>query len=121
VPLLTGEFHLPTRTAGSVNLAILRLLGLQTAMQVGSAPWQTMQVTNPKGVYLPHNADAQAYAVGKPMVITLFDRVTDSLNIQQPTYAGLGFQPTFAQHLDNIKFVYLNPHNAGEAAYYSRS
>jgi hypothetical protein len=107
--LCRGELRQPMQASLSATWQFARQLGFAQSWRVAQQPWISMAIVNPVGVTLPHNAVAQAHTKNAANRIRPFVAGEDLLTIHHPTYAALGFQPHFVQHMDGFKFVYLMP------------
>ncbi len=88
---------------------MLKLIGLVPMLQLAQQPWVSMQIVNPVGVRLSHNATAHAHTKNARDVVNFFDESEHILAIDDPVYRTLEFQPRFVQYMEGFKFVYLAP------------
>jgi hypothetical protein len=112
-----GEVRALRRTTPRAFFALINAFGLSGMRQFLALPWIPVQVVNPIGETLTHNAEAQAYAAAEAVVLQLYDPAYDSIRFAGESFQALDFQPTFVEHMDGFRFVYLNPHNAGDRAF----
>jgi len=107
--IITGEFQRFGKASMQANIQMIKQIGLMRMLRLVQQPWVSMQILNPRGVRLAHNATAHAYTKNKKDTITLFDYQKSVLTIDDPKYADLGFRPQFVQYMEGFKFVYLAP------------
>jgi hypothetical protein len=112
-PICQGGLSEPDRASWRAGLAFAFRLGLSQAQRLSTQPWTRMCIVNPVGVTLPENAMAEAFTKNAANALRYYDARGDSLMLDAPPYADLGFQPRFVQFFQGIKFVYLNPRVGG--------
>jgi hypothetical protein len=108
-PIFSGELSQPGRASLRATLALGAQIGFGRARALAQAPWVGMQILNPLGVSLPHNAVAEAYSKNDVNAVRYWNPRADSIQFGDGPYARLQFTPHFIQHMDGFKFVYLNP------------
>lgn len=113
--IFKGRVRQMQRPSYKADFELMRLLGLKTIQRLAVQPWITIQVMNPVGKVIPHNAEAQAYTKNESNAVRYFDPASDALEFGDNAYRALQFQPRFVQQMSGFKFVYLNPHNVGDA------
>ncbi len=107
--LLDGQLALPQRTPSAITRALMTQMGFFRALRVARQPAVHMQVVNPLGVNLTHNAVADAYTSNATNHIREYTAATDRLSIGASVYRELDFEPQIIQFMTGFKFVYLNP------------
>jgi hypothetical protein len=113
--IFKGRLRQMQRPSYRADFEMMRLLGLKTIQRLAVQPWIAIQVMNPVGKAIPHNAEAQAYTKNESNALRYFDPASDALEFGNDAYRALQFQPRFVQQMSGFKFVYLNPHNVGDA------
>lgn len=113
--IVTGKLRELAQTPRATNWALLKALGWRRSMMAAQQPWIAAQVMNPIGLFKV-NAEAQAYLAADRQVLQIVEAGDATIEFGANVYQSLNFQPQAAQHFSGFKFVYLNPHNAGEAA-----
>jgi hypothetical protein len=113
--IFKGRVRQMQRPSYRVDFDLMRLLGLKTIQRLAVQPWIAIQVMNPVGKVIPHNAEAQAYTKNESNALRFFDLASDALEFGDNAYRALQFGPQFVQQMSGFKFVYLNPHNVGDA------
>ena len=112
--IFEGSVHEEEDNSLGNTLTLLRQPGYRRIHPAVAHPKISVQVVNPMNATIHNNADAQTYTVSSRPVLQLFNPRTDQITFGDKSYAGLNFTPQFIEHLDQLKFVYLNPHNTGE-------
>jgi hypothetical protein len=115
-PIFSGTVAEAAHTRATTLVPMLRVMGARRFIQATRLPWLASQVVNPIG-RLPVNAEAQVYIVNDRQILQMFDPTTDHLAFADPIYRALQFRGQFIEHMHGFKFVYLNPHNAGDTPY----
>jgi len=114
-PIFKGHVQHPAAQPSGVLFSLMGLFGWRNMITSSMQPWLSMQVMNPIGTVIAHNAEAQAYTAMDTRLIHMPD-AHDMLEFGHPLYKGLGFAPQFIYRMTGIKFVYLNVHNQGDAS-----
>lgn len=113
--IVTGQLRELPQTSRAANWALLKALGWRRSMTAAQQPWIAAQVMNPIGLF-KMNAEAQAYLAADRQVLQIVEAGDVTIEFGANVYQGLNFQPQAVQHFSGFKFVYLNPHNAGDTA-----
>jgi hypothetical protein len=114
--IVKGRLRELAQTPRAANWALLKTLGWRQSMAIAAQPWIPAQVMNPIGPTLKINAEAQAYLAADRQVLQLVGADDLVIEFGANVYQGLNFTPQVMQHFSGFKFVYLNPHNAGDTA-----
>ena len=91
------------------GMALFRSFGLRQTLRAATLKTVETRVVNPISDVLPHNADAFTISASDVIVAQLFDDQHDHLMVNDQTYGALGFEPSFVEHMQGFKMVYLNP------------
>lgn len=113
--LAAADLRLLRRSSGRAGRSLARLIGWSGAWALARRPWQQAQVTSPLSGGLAHNADAQTYIAGDSIAVDLWS-AEESCSVDAPVCAGWELRPQFIECFSGLRFVYLNPHNVGDAA-----
>ena len=97
------------KQSGAVTFQMMRLFGLRESLKFAAKPWLKIRIINPVGEVLPENWAAPTYTLAEKVVLQHFDPEPDRVEIQHPRYQGLDFRPQLVEHLNQIKFIYLDP------------
>lgn len=107
-PLVNGQLRAARRGSMRTTWDFMRLLGFGAAQRVAAQPWVELKIVNPVGLR-PQPLTALAASHSDLTALRYLEPSVDRLVIQAEPYHALDFQPQFVQHLDGIKFVYLDP------------
>lgn len=111
--ILTGDVSESPNPAPATLFSMMGHFGFSNMVRLSTMKVLSVQVVNPIGSVIPHNADAQTYSAADKIVVQQFAPETDSVDLCVQPYSEISFQPQFLEHFTGLKFIYLNPHNVG--------
>ena len=109
--MITGSVSERSNPQFSTISSLFGYMGFINMLRLARTDVLSVQVVNPAGNVIPHNADAQTYSAADKIVVQQYDPETDTIDILRSPYSDIQFQPQFLEHFIGMKFVYLNPHN----------
>lgn len=107
--LVEGSFQFPKRQPNTVIVDLMKLIGVIPFVRSAFNPILSLKVVNTHSADFPHNAEAQTFTARESVMLKYFDAAHDSLHLHAAPYNTLALTPTFAQRLNGVKFVYLDP------------
>ncbi len=107
--IFEGQVSEMPKTLSSINWQLVRLMGFKEAFKFISKFWLKTRSINPIGEKIQDNQVAETFTSSEKSILHLFDDKTDSIKFAKIINPALDFQPQFFQHMNDIKFVYLDP------------
>lgn len=107
-PLLDANLSLPKQPSPAVLWDMSRHLGFGGLLKTMRAPFIHVPVVNTVSQYATANKIAKTYTKSDRQSIFKFNPA-DKIHLKAPAYQGLDFRPSFVQHNDGVRFVYLRP------------
>ncbi|MFN8372581.1 MAG: hypothetical protein U0694_06855 [Anaerolineae bacterium] len=88
--IFKGHVQHPAAQPSGVLFSLMGLLGWRNMLASSMQPWLSMQVMNPIGTVIAHNAEAQAYTAATDTRLIHVPDARDTLEFGHPLYKGLG-------------------------------
>lgn len=107
--IFEGQVREQTKNLINTNLQLIRLMGIKNAFKFATKFWIQSKVINPIGEIHKQNMAAETFLHSKSAVVQAFDKNTDNIKFGEGPIINLNFQPQFIEHMNKIKFVYLDP------------
>lgn len=114
--IINGQVYVPDRPPINAVASLLQLFGIRGVLRFAIQPIISVQVMNRAGEVIKHNAEAQTYTSNDRQLLRFWDSSKDTIAFSDKSYQKLEFQPQFVQHINGVKFVYLNPYNTGDSS-----
>jgi hypothetical protein len=107
--VLSGKVSNPRKFCPGAGLELIMSLGFRRVWSMARQPWSNLQILNPVGVGLTHNAITETYTKNTRNRLNYFHSSVDTLEFGPTPYARLDFKPQFAHYMSGFNFVYLPP------------